>query len=89
MLYKTATLAFCAQGALGYAPAMPSKMAASRVARVSDIEMAKKSVRSNPKSLMGRPRAASPTRRFAHARPAATLTRSAARVLAGRRPHRG
>ena len=44
MLYKTVSLAFCAQTAMGYAPAMPSKIASSRVARVSDIEMAKKSV---------------------------------------------
>ena len=44
MLYKTATLAFCAQ-TMAYSPAMPSKLASSRVARVGDIEMAKKSVR--------------------------------------------
>jgi hypothetical protein len=46
MLYKTVSLAFCAQTAMGYAPAMPTKIASSRVARASDIEMAKKSVRS-------------------------------------------
>ena len=45
MLYKTVSLAFCAQAAMGYSPAMPSKIASSKVARVSDIEMAKKSVR--------------------------------------------
>ena len=45
MLYKTVSIAFCAQSAMGYAPAMPSKLAASKIARVSDIEMAKKSVR--------------------------------------------
>jgi len=44
MLYKTVSFAFCAQTAMGFAPAMPSKIAASKVARVSDIEMAKKSV---------------------------------------------
>merc|ERR1719243_426037 len=44
MLYKTVSLAFCAQTAMGFSPAMPSKLAASKVARVSDIEMAKKSV---------------------------------------------
>jgi len=43
MLYKTVSLAFCAQAVSGYAP-MGSKVAQSRVARVSDIEMAKKSV---------------------------------------------
>ena len=44
MLYKTVSLAFCASTVSGFSPAMPSKIASSRVARVSDIEMAKKSV---------------------------------------------
>jgi len=44
MLYKTVALAYCAQTAMGFSPAMPSKVMSSRVARVSDIEMAKKSV---------------------------------------------
>ena len=42
MLYKTVSLAFCASTVAGYAPAMPSKMASSRVARVGQVEMAKK-----------------------------------------------
>merc|ERR1719421_1993596 len=44
MLYKTVSLAFCASSAMGFSPAMPSKLASSKVARVSDVEMAKKSV---------------------------------------------
>merc|ERR1719326_1205053 len=44
MLYKTVSLAFCAHAVQGFAPAMTSKMGSSRVARASDIEMAKKSV---------------------------------------------
>merc|ERR1719252_145892 len=43
MIYKTVTLAFAATAVSGFSPAA-SKFAASRVARVSDIEMAKKSV---------------------------------------------
>lgn len=44
MLYKTVSLAFAAQAVSGYNMAMPSKMAASRVARAGPVEMAKKSV---------------------------------------------
>ena len=44
MLYKTVSVAFAATAVSGFSPAMPSKLAASKVARVSDIEMAKKSV---------------------------------------------
>merc|ERR1719426_651198 len=44
MLYKTVALAFVAQTATGFSPAMPTKIASSRVARASDIEMAKMSV---------------------------------------------
>jgi len=43
MIYKTVTLAFAATAVSGFSPAA-SKFAASKVARVSDIEMAKKSV---------------------------------------------
>ena len=50
MIYKTVSLAFCASSAMGYSPAMPSKLASSRVARVSDIEMVKKSVRAAERS---------------------------------------
>jgi len=44
MLYKTVSLAFAAQAVSGYNMAMPSKIAASRVARAGPVEMAKKSV---------------------------------------------
>ena len=44
MLYKTVSVAFAATAVSGFSPAMPSKLAASKVARASDIEMAKKSV---------------------------------------------
>merc|ERR1719389_1440237 len=44
MLYKTVSLAFAASAVSGFSPAMSTKLAASKVARVSDIEMAKKSV---------------------------------------------
>ena len=48
MLYKTVSLAFAAQAVSGYNMAMPSKIAASRVARAGPVEMAKKSVRQRP-----------------------------------------
>merc|ERR1719377_126996 len=44
MIYKTVQIAFAANAVSAFAPAMPSKMSSSRVARSSDIEMAKKSV---------------------------------------------
>ena len=47
MLYKTVSLAFAAQAVSGYNMAMPSKIAASRVARAGPVEMAKKSVRTS------------------------------------------
>jgi len=43
MLYKTVSLAFIGQ-TVAFGGAMPSKLTSSRVARVSDIEMKKKSV---------------------------------------------
>merc|ERR1719235_2329489 len=43
MLYKTVALAYVAH-ASAFSPVTPSKMGASKVARVSDIEMVKKSV---------------------------------------------
>ena len=44
MIYNTVKLAFVAQSAMAFSPAMPSKLSRSAVARSSDIEMAKKSV---------------------------------------------
>merc|ERR1719377_203429 len=44
MIYKTVQIAFAANAVSAFAPAMPSKMSSSCVARSSDIEMAKKSV---------------------------------------------
>jgi len=44
MLYKTVALGLAAQSVAGFSPAPMSKMSSSRVARASDIEMAKKSV---------------------------------------------
>ena len=44
MLYKTVALGLTAQSVAGFSPAPMSKISASRIARISDVTMAKKSV---------------------------------------------